>query len=167
MEFPSSNMELEPKPIPEQLPETLDFAEDPEREPLELLPVREGTVQLEQPRNTCLPVAVSDARSEDLEGDRWGVEEIKFALKNITDEELQPARVYVGLTFIGFSALLLMSLLFYIKAMHPGLTFEQEMLRYWHQYIGFVCLGVAGMMMVGREAMRGDRNMEENTRSQK
>jgi hypothetical protein len=74
--------------------------------------------------------------------------------QRITDLEMQPARIQTGLMFVGFSALLLMWLLLHSQTIHPGLTSVQQIQRYWEPYITFVCMGVAGMMMLGREVMR-------------
>jgi hypothetical protein len=67
----------------------------------------------------------------------------------INDRALRPARIAIGLTFVGFSALMVMLLLLYFGNMHPKLG------KYsWHTYIWVVCLGVSGMFMLTREAMR-------------
>ncbi len=76
------------------------------------------------------------------------------ALEEISDRQLQPQRILVGLTFVGFSALLVCFLLLYLSLQHPGLSISQQIGYYWYQYIFSVCLGVAGMLMLGREAMR-------------
>lgn len=75
-------------------------------------------------------------------------------LQKITDFELQPARVRIGLSFVGFGALMIIMLLLYLKTLHPELSAVQQIAKYWHQYIWFVSLGVAGMFILGREAMR-------------
>lgn len=148
-------MDLQPELTPESTSEIFDFAEPSEHQPLELVLNSEASVVLEQPLSSCLPIPIEDTGEEETTQAQMSlVDRIKLELKEIGDAELQQARIQVGLSFVGFSALLLMFLLLYLNAMHPGLTVKQQMLRYWDQYIGFVCLGVAGMMMIGREAMR-------------
>ncbi len=75
-------------------------------------------------------------------------------LDAITAQDLQPARIQVGLLFIGFGALMMMFLLLYLGSIHPGLSPTQQLRQFWFQYLWFVCLGVAGLFMLGREAMR-------------
>ncbi len=67
----------------------------------------------------------------------------------INDRALRPARIVVGLTFVGLSALMIMFLLLYFGNMHPTLGKFS-----WHTYTWVVCLGVSGMFMLAREAMR-------------
>lgn len=72
-------------------------------------------------------------------------------LEHIDDSALRPARIFVGLTFVGVGALMIL-LLIYMGTLHPTLG------RYsWYGYIWSVSLGVAGMMMLGREAMRANQ----------
>jgi hypothetical protein len=75
-------------------------------------------------------------------------------LEQISDWELQPARIFIGLTFVGLGALMILLLLLYLNTLHPELNPVQQIRQYWYQYIWFVCLGIAGMFLVGREAMR-------------
>ncbi|XGV95627.1 MAG: hypothetical protein ACAF41_23155 [Leptolyngbya sp. BL-A-14] len=75
-------------------------------------------------------------------------------LDAIDATDLQPARIKVGLFFTGFGALMMLLLLLYLSALHPELNSAQQLHHYWYAYIWFVCLGVAGLFMLGREAMR-------------
>jgi hypothetical protein len=75
-------------------------------------------------------------------------------LDEITDAELRPARIQMGLLFVGFGALALAFLLLYLYALNPGLNPMEQVHNYWLPYIAFVNIGVAGMFMLGREAMR-------------
>lgn len=75
-------------------------------------------------------------------------------LEKISDWELRPARIRVGLSFVGFGALMIVVLLLYLNTLHPQLSTLEQIGKYWYQYIWFVCLGVAGMFVLGREAMR-------------
>lgn len=75
-------------------------------------------------------------------------------LNRINDTELQPARILVGLSFVGFGALFTAFLLLYLSTIHPELNSVAQIRRYWYFYVWFVCLGVAGLFVLGREAMR-------------
>ncbi|GEM_PF-1015460 len=75
-------------------------------------------------------------------------------LAAISAADLRSARIQVGLVFVGFGALAMVFLLLYLSTLHPDLSPGQQVQRYWHQYVWFVCLGVAGLFMLGREAMR-------------
>lgn len=163
------DMDWQPERIPQTPPETLDFQEPLALPPLELMPLREGSLDLELPDDAKLPIALTDISAPTSQADAAElqislIEQIKQELQDVGDEDLKPARIQMGLMFVGVSALLLMSLLLYITAMHPGLTVKQQMLRYWSEYVGFVGLGVAGLMMLGREAMRSPDISEEGDR---
>lgn len=162
-------MDWQPEQIPENTPETLEFAEPEALLRLELMPVRQISLDLEVLEDGNLPVAIGDISVPSSQADAAEIqmplmEQIKQELQDVGDEDLEPARIQVGLLFVGVSALLLMSLLLYITAMHPGLTVKQQMLRYWSEYVGFVGLGVAGLMMLGRSAMRSPDISEEGDR---
>ncbi|TAF12262.1 MAG: hypothetical protein EAZ77_00130 [Nostocales cyanobacterium] len=75
-------------------------------------------------------------------------------IQQISDFELQPARIYIGLTFVGFGALMILLLLLYINSLDAKLGYIEQIRKYWYTYIWFVCLGVTGMFILGREAMR-------------
>ncbi len=75
-------------------------------------------------------------------------------VNTITDHELKPLRIQVGLTFAGFGALSLFLLVLYIKSLHPDLSPVEGIHHYWYPYSLLVSLGVAGMLILGREAMR-------------
>ncbi|WP_427157410.1 hypothetical protein ACQFX9_17975 [Aliinostoc sp. HNIBRCY26] len=78
-------------------------------------------------------------------------------LETISDIELQPVRIRVGLSCVGFSALMILVLLLYSNTLHPEMNQIQQVHQYWYQYIWFVCLGVTGMFVLGREAMRSQQ----------
>ncbi|HEY9700883.1 MAG TPA: hypothetical protein V6C58_00460 [Allocoleopsis sp.] len=75
-------------------------------------------------------------------------------LDTITQEELRYPRIAIGLTFVGFSALLILFLLMYIHTLHPEFNLREIMQNYWYEYIFFLCFGVTGMFLLGRESMR-------------
>jgi hypothetical protein len=85
-------------------------------------------------------------------------------LEKISDWELQPARIRVGLSFVGFGALMIVVLLLYLDTVHPELSTIQQIGKYWYQYVWFVCLGVAGMFLLGREAMRSAQQQQSDQR---
>jgi hypothetical protein len=68
--------------------------------------------------------------------------------------EMHPVRIKVGLTLVGFGALALVFLLLFLYALHPDLTPIEQVRHYWYQYICLVSIGVTGMFMLGREALR-------------
>ncbi|HIK03106.1 MAG TPA: hypothetical protein IGS40_00075 [Trichormus sp. M33_DOE_039] len=86
-------------------------------------------------------------------------------LETISDIELQPARIRVGLSCVGFGALMILVLLLYCNTLHPEMSQLEQIHQYWYQYIWFVCLGVTGMFLLGREAMRSQQL--KNHKSQK
>lgn len=84
----------------------------------------------------------------------------EIELDAISDFELQPARIFVGLSFVGFGALAVVFLILYLYTLHPELSTVDQVSKYWYHYAWCVSLGVAGMFILGREAMRetvGDR----------
>jgi hypothetical protein len=55
-------------------------------------------------------------------------------------------------------------LLLYLDTVHPELSTVQQIGKYWYQYVWFVCLGVAGMFLLGREAMRSAQKQQSDQR---
>lgn len=78
----------------------------------------------------------------------------KIDLNQISDTELKPARIKMGLVFVGFGGLAMVFLLLYLYTLHPELDPIAQVQQHWYQYVWFVCIGVSGMFMLGREAMR-------------
>ncbi len=150
-------MDLKPQTTTSTNAKTREFADPLPRKPLELLRdtealLRQKTVATLVP---VLPPKVGtklQAASSVAEDSLKELAEVDF--HRISDTELQPARILVGLTFVGFGALMIVVLLLYLNTLHPELSGVQQIHKYWHQYVWFVCLGVAGMFILGREAMR-------------
>jgi hypothetical protein len=150
-------MDLEREYTNRKTAKNIDFAEPLNRKPLELLRdtealLRTKTVEtlvpvLPQPLGTRLQGASIVA-----EGSLNQLAEID--LEKISDWEMQPARILIGLSFIGFGALAIALLVLYVYTLHPELSQVEQIRQYWYQYTLFVGLGVAGMFMLGREAMR-------------
>ncbi len=159
-------MDLQRKVTPAESPaentEMWEFAEPPERQRLDVVMVPPETIPTSGQDYIAdwLSVPAEDmAEASQPPSTREKIVNFYLALtkidrQSITDAEMQPARIQTGLLFVGFSALLLMWLLLHSHTIHPGLTSVQQIQRYWEPYITFVCMGVAGMMMLGREAMR-------------
>jgi hypothetical protein len=150
-------MDMEPEVTPQPTVESPEFPEPAGRKPLELLRDTEGLLRrqtietltpvLPQPLATRLEAASTVAETS--------LQELaEIDLDEISDAELQPARIFMGLTFVGLGALLLLFLLLYLTTLRPELSPVEQIQQYWYQYIWFVCIGVAGMFMLGREAMR-------------
>ncbi|CEJ46677.1 hypothetical protein [Umezakia ovalisporum] len=75
-------------------------------------------------------------------------------IEEISDFELRPVRIYVGLSFVGFGGLMILVLLLYLNSLHPALNTIAQIRQYWYEYVWCVSLGVTGMFILGREAMR-------------
>lgn len=150
-------MELRRKevpPPPAQLPE---FAEPEPRKPLVLLRNTERSLRLKTVE-TLVPLLPEQA-AINLESASVVAEEslnqlADIDLAEISDEDLRPARILMGLLFIGFGALAMTSLLLYLYTLHPEMDAMEQVRHHWYQYVWFVCLGISGLFMVGREAMR-------------
>ena len=82
-------------------------------------------------------------------------------LTDLNPAELQPARITAGLVLIAIGSLASAFLLLYLYTLQPHLSAGEQVRHYWYQYVWFVCLGVAGLFMVGREAMRPPWEREE------
>jgi hypothetical protein len=127
------------------------------RQPLELL--RDTETWLRRPSVALLSRVLPAKISKKLQDTSFLAEELlqdlaNIDLKNISDFELQPARINIGLTFVGFAALMILVLLLYISTLDPQLNTVEQIRKYWYQYIWFVSLGVTGMFLLGREVMR-------------
>ncbi|NJL79416.1 MAG: hypothetical protein HC836_05030 [Richelia sp. RM2_1_2] len=85
-------------------------------------------------------------------------------LNQINDWELRPFRMRIGLSFVGFSSLAILVLALFLTTLHPQMSPTEQIARYWGEYIWFVCLGVTGMFLLGREAMRpiNKRNLDDD-----
>ncbi len=81
-------------------------------------------------------------------------------LDEITDEDLKPARIAIGLTFTGFGSLMMVFLLLYLSALQPELGAIDQIGHYWYEYVWFVSLGVTGLAVLAREAMRPEDDFE-------
>ena len=132
------------------------FAEPSSRKPLEILQATEGLLRRQTvdvlvpilPQPLANKLQVTSVVAEDSLSQLAEID-----INRISDLELQPARILIGLSFVGFGGLAIALLLLYLYTLHPKSPFEQ-IGKYWHQYIWFVCLGVTGLFMLGREAMR-------------
>lgn len=152
-------MDVEAKATAPTTINNIEFAKAPatNRQPLELLrdteaALRRATVATIVP---ILPPKLSkkvQATSSLAENSLNELAEIN--LEKVTDFDLRPARIQVGLSFVGFGALMILILLLDLNTLHPEFNTIGQIRQYWYQYVWFVSLGVAGMFILGREAMR-------------
>lgn len=150
-------MDLEPEATPPTTPPNTKFAEPSARKRLELLRdtealLRRKTVETLVPVLPRTVVTSLQETSTVAEDTLQALAEID--LDKISDFELQPIRIRIGLSFVGFGALAIAWLILYLYTLHPELTPVEQIRKYWYQYVWFVSLGVTGMFMLGREAMR-------------
>lgn len=136
---------------------SVNFAEPLPRKPLALLRDTERALRL-RTIATLVPVLPNQTIAT-LRGVSYLADEslevlADIDLDTITDAELKSVRIQMGLVFIGFGALMVLFLLLYFNTLHPELKPIAQVKLYWHQYVWFVGLGIAGMFMLGREAMR-------------
>ncbi|NJR52355.1 MAG: hypothetical protein HC780_25050 [Leptolyngbyaceae cyanobacterium CSU_1_3] len=153
-------MDFEPKTlsqVSQHSKQRVEFAEPPIRKPLVLLRDTERSLRLKTveaiapllPAETAMNLGES-SQSADEFLDALA----KIDIDEITDAELKPARILVGLTFIGFGGLMMMFLRVYLSNLHPELSPVAQVRDYWYQYVWFMGLGVAGLAVLAREAMR-------------
>jgi len=151
-------MDFEGKATVTTATENTEFAQSPTtRKPLELL--RDTEALLRRPTVATLvpflPPKLSNRMQEASIIAEESLQDLaKIDLDQISDFELQPARLRVGLSFVGFGALMILVLLLYLNTLHPELSTVEQMRQYWYQYVWFVCLGIAGLFVLGRETMR-------------
>ncbi len=136
-----------------------------DRKPLELL--RNTEAYLRRPTVAKLVPILPPKLSQNLQtasslADESWQELAEIDLDQISDREMHTARIRVGLSFVGFGALMVVVLLLYLNTIHPELNPFQQMGKYWYEYIWFVCLGVAGMFILGREAMRPREHLQHS-----
>jgi hypothetical protein len=160
-----SSMELKPGVSPRatsQIPSLAedvaeDFAEPTPRVPLVLFRDVERSLRIKtvETLTPLLPEPVAANLGEVSIMAETALNELsEIDLGSISDDELKPARVQVGLLLMGFSSLAMSFLLLYLYAMHPEMNAIAQIQHHWYQYIWFVCLGITGLFMLGREAMR-------------
>ncbi|GAB1544510.1 hypothetical protein NUACC21_71860 [Scytonema sp. NUACC21] len=151
-------MDFEPQTRVQTASENVRFAEPTvTRKPLELL--RDTEALLRRPAVASLVPILPPKLARNVETASSVAEEslrelAEIDLATISDVELQTPRIRVALSFVGFGALMIVVLLLYLDTLHPELNTVQQIAKYWYQYVWFVCLGVAGMFILGREAMR-------------
>ncbi|MEH2211574.1 hypothetical protein [Nostoc sp.] len=151
-------MDFESKANASTPTDNIEFAQPTTtRKPLELL--RDTEALLRRPTvaklSPILPPKLSNRfqATSSLADDSFK-ELAEIDLNTISDFELRPARILVGLSLVGFGALMILVLLLYLNTLHPKTSTVVQIRQYWYQYIWFVCLGITGMFILGREAMR-------------
>ena len=130
-----------------------------DRKPLEILRDTEGLIR-RQAVAAIVPI-VSQPLATKIESASEVAEDslsllAEIDLDAISDVELQPARIFVGLSFVGFGALAIALLALFVYSLYPQLTPQQQIHQYWYPYIFFVSLGVTGLLILGREIMRSN-----------
>lgn len=153
-------MEIEPQARISHSPEPLEFAEPPTPlslnygqppSPLDL----NLDLQFPEPPDCELvhPPSVGS-----LDGERTAEPEGDFRVfrisRSLSDRELRYPRIQAGLTFVGFGTLGLVCLLLYTRALHPEFDWVALVSEYWYPYAGLASLGVAGLIVLGRESLR-------------
>lgn len=135
----------------------LDFAQPPVRKPLILLRDTERSLRV-RTLDAIAPLLPSDLAltlgEASHQADKSLEELSQIDLEEITDADLKSARILIGLTFVGFGGLTMMFLAFCLSILRPELSAIAQIHEYWHPYIWFISMGVAGLTMLGREAMR-------------
>jgi hypothetical protein len=151
-------MDFESKANASTPTDNIEFAQPTTtRKPLELL--RDTEALLRRPTvaklSPILPPKLSNKfqATSSLADDSFK-ELAEIDLNTISDFELRPARILVGLSLVGFGALMILVLLLYLNTLHLKTSTVIQIRQYWYQYIWFVCLGITGMFILGREAMR-------------
>jgi hypothetical protein len=157
-------MNFEPEVTPNPTPK--EFAEPTPRKPLVLL--RDTETRLRHKTVETLAVILPESVATNLQAASTVADEsldelAEIDLAEISDLELRPSRILIGLTLVGVGALLILFLLLYLATLHPELSPVEQIRNYWYQYIWFVCLGVTGMFMLGREAMRPNIDLSDRT----
>ncbi|MDY6898926.1 MAG: hypothetical protein SWZ49_12735 [Cyanobacteriota bacterium] len=151
-------MDFEREVPVENSTEELEFAEpDSSRKPFEIL--RNTEALLRRPTVAALVPILPPKLSENLQeasdiADDSLEELAEIDLSKVNDWELRPFRIRIGLSLVGFSSLMILILALFFTTLHPEMTATQQIGTFWSEYIWFVCLGVAGMFLLGREAMR-------------
>ncbi|MDZ7968266.1 MAG: hypothetical protein RM368_25495 [Nostoc sp. DedSLP03] len=151
-------MDFESKANASTPTDNIEFAQPTTtRKPLELL--RDTEALLRRPTvaklSPILPSKLSNRvqAASSLADDSFK-ELAEIDLNTISDFELRSARIFIGLSLVGFGALMILMLLLYLNTLHPKTSTVVQIRQYWYQYIWFVCLGITGMFILGREAMR-------------
>ncbi len=148
-------MNFEPE-MSSQPSDRVEFAEHP-RKPLELLRDTERSLRVKTVSAIAplLPSEIAMNLGEASQVADQSLDQLaEIDIDEITDEDLRSARILMGLTFTGFGGLMMIFLLFYLRTLHPELNATQQIQNYWYQYAWFVSLGVAGLAVLAREAMR-------------
>ncbi|MEA5596306.1 hypothetical protein [Rivularia sp. UHCC 0363] len=161
-------MDFEREVPVEKTTEELEFADpDYPRKPFKIL--RNTEAFLRRPTVAALVPILPSKLSENLQEANDIAEDslevlAEIDLSKINDWELRPFRMRIALSFVGFSSLTILILALFLTTLHPEMSPTQQIGTYWGEYIWFVCLGVAGMFLLGREAMRpiNKRNLDDD-----
>ncbi|MDX2243258.1 MAG: hypothetical protein NW224_21470 [Leptolyngbyaceae cyanobacterium bins.302] len=150
MQPKSQGQSQAPVPVPE-------FAEPVVRKPLILLRDTERSLRVKTVETIAplLPEQIAENLGEaSIVADKSLEQLAKIDLDTITPAELKPARMQMGMLFVGFGALAITFLLMFQSLLPSQMDIAEQVRRSWHQYVWFVGLGITGLFMMGREAMR-------------
>jgi hypothetical protein len=150
-------MNLQPQPNPAQPSALPEFAEPPVRRELQLAPTPPVEPTSEATALPAKPLDLQDAST--LSSDRASDRRSEFnptpmGSTPIRDAALSVPRIQMGSLFVGSSALGLVGLLLWMSAFHPEFDWQVGVSEYWYPYVGFVCLGVSGLIVLARESLR-------------
>jgi hypothetical protein len=101
------------------------------------------------PENLSEPLAAAAARADVTLNQLAAID-----LKSITDDDLRPARIRVGLVWVGLGALMMVFLTLYLSTLHSNQSVAEQVYHYWHVYVGLLGVGITGLFMLGREILR-------------
>ncbi|BAY61647.1 hypothetical protein NIES22_17140 [Calothrix brevissima NIES-22] len=157
-------MDFEGKNTATTATDNMELPSTDARKPLELL--RDTEALLRRPTVAKLSPILPPKLSNKLQtasslADESLKELAEINLEEIGDFDLRPARMRVGLSFVGFGALMLVILLLHLKTLNFQVNSIEQMQKFWYQYVWFVCLGVAGLFILGRETMRPIRKIRK------
>jgi hypothetical protein len=151
-------MDLQPRPTPQSSSRDgaeIDWA--PVKKPLEALRDTERSLRVKTVA-MLVPILPTQAAMTLGEASQVADESLQVLaqmdLNAITDADLKPARIAIGLTFTGFGSLMMVFLLLYLSALSPDVRAINQIGHHWHEYVWFVSLGVTGLAVLAREAMR-------------
>jgi hypothetical protein len=150
-------MQSKPQGTPPGASQLPEFAEPVTRKPLVLLRDTERSLRVKtvDAIGPLLPETVAINLGEaSLIADESLEQLAEIDLNSITDEDLKPARMQMGMLFLAFGALAMAFLSMCLYLLNPAMNVNDQIHHYWHQYVWFVALGISGLFMLGREAMR-------------
>lgn len=150
-------MQSKPQGTPPGANQLPEFAEPATRKPLVLLRDTERSLRVKTVE-AIVPLlpekAAINLGEASLVADESLEQLAEIDLDSITEQDLKPARMQMGMLFLAFGALAMAFLSMCLYLLNPEMNVSEQIHHYWHQYVWFVGLGISGLFMLGREAMR-------------